>query len=96
MQNLLVKPLDLAACLAAFAGLALVQGKLERSATLFGASDGICAAIHTRIQPDDHYWCDGNLAELLNKMDAVAFEKTRTKGRAMDYDQAIDYALAGT
>jgi predicted ATPase/DNA-binding XRE family transcriptional regulator len=85
-----------AACLAALAGLSLAQGDLFRSAQLFGASDGLSDAIHTRILPHDVIQYERNVAELRKRMEATTLEAAWNQGGAMTYDQAIDYALAGT
>jgi non-specific serine/threonine protein kinase len=53
-----------AACLAAFAALALAQKELPRAAQLFGASEAVSESIYTEMTPYDHDQYTRNVAAL--------------------------------
>jgi non-specific serine/threonine protein kinase len=82
-----------AACLTAFAVLALADGDPRRSAQLLGAAEAIIDAIHTPLQPHDLAHNRRMAAELGAKLDEAALKEAWATGRAMSYDQAVAYAL---
>jgi hypothetical protein len=82
-----------AACLAAFAALALAGEAYERAARLFGASEALCDSIHMRLQHWDVVHVRRNAAALREQLDKPAHDAAWDEGRAMSYDQAIEYAL---
>lgn len=89
---------NIAYCLEGLASVAVARGGADRAALLLGAAErlreGIGAAVYT-------YWPDRSLQE--RTMDAArarlgeaAFEEARKRGLAMDFEQAVAYALSET
>jgi non-specific serine/threonine protein kinase len=81
-------------CLNVFAQAASAQGQYERAARLFGAEGrqreehGIRWTPHTQAPHDEH------LAHTRAGLGDAAFLSALAAGRAMDLEQAIEYALA--
>jgi predicted ATPase/transcriptional regulator with XRE-family HTH domain len=84
-----------AACLAAWAALALKQAECHRAAHLFGASEALQEAISTPLLPWDVSQVERNVATLRQLLPTPELTTHWAAGRAMSLEQAIDLALAG-
>jgi len=80
-------------------GLAVVagaQGRAERSARLLGAAEGLLEAVGAPIynyyKPDPCLY-EHNTDNTRSSLGKPAFEEAWAEGRAMGFDQAIEYAL---
>jgi predicted ATPase/DNA-binding XRE family transcriptional regulator len=82
-------------------GLAVVagvQGEAERSARLFGAAEGLLRAVEAPVY--DYYepirsFYERTEATVRSRLGEEAFERAAVEGQAMDFDQAVEYALDG-
>jgi hypothetical protein len=82
-------------------GLAVVagvQGEAERSAQLFGAAEGLLRAVEAPVY--DYYepirsFYERTEATVRSRLGEEAFERAAVEGQAMDFDQAVEYALDG-
>ena len=83
-----------AACLAAFAALAMLRDDLSRAARLFGASEAISQSIHTPLMSSDVEQVRRNVAALRARLDELTLNAGWAAGRAMTLEQAVDNALA--
>jgi non-specific serine/threonine protein kinase len=83
-----------AACLSAFAALAMACEEFERAARLFGVSEAITDSIHTPLQYWDVEQVRRNVNALRGQLDETTLKAAWAEGHAMTYQQAIDYALA--
>jgi non-specific serine/threonine protein kinase len=80
-------------------GLAVVtgvRGEAERSARLFGAAEGLLQAVEAPVY--DYYEPNRSFYEhtkdaVRSQLDELAFEEAWAKGRAMTFEQAVEYAL---
>jgi tetratricopeptide (TPR) repeat protein len=80
-------------------GLAVVAGvqdKAVRSARLFGAAEGLLRAVEAPVY--DYYEPNRSFYERIeatvrSRLGEATFERTAVEGRAMDFDQAVEYAL---
>jgi tetratricopeptide (TPR) repeat protein len=80
-------------------GLAVVAGvwgEAERSARLFGAAEELLQAVEAPVY--DYYKPNRSLYErtaaaVRSQLGEAAFEETRAEGRAMSFEQAVEYAL---
>jgi hypothetical protein len=88
--------LAVAASLAAFAALALAQADMQRAARLFGASEAVHESVPTRFLSWDQREMQRHLAALRAQLDEATLNVAWAEGRALTYQQAMDYALAGT
>jgi predicted ATPase/transcriptional regulator with XRE-family HTH domain len=84
-----------AACLAALACVARMQGQLIRAAHLFGAVEAILVSIAATLLPIDQREYDYNIAALRGQLGADEFAAAWAEGRSMKMEQAIAYALPG-
>jgi predicted ATPase/transcriptional regulator with XRE-family HTH domain len=82
-----------AACLAAWAALAVKQEDCHRAARLFAASEALQEAISTSLQPMDVNEVQRNVATLRQILPAAELNTQWAAGRAMSMEQAIDDAL---
>jgi hypothetical protein len=83
-----------AACLAAWAALAVEQEQYHRAARLFGASEALQEAISTSLMPVDASQAQRNVATLRQTLPAAELQAQWAAGRAMSLEQAIDDALS--
>jgi predicted ATPase len=81
-------------------GLAVVAGKreeAERSARLSGAAEGLLeavgAAVYNYYQPDRSLY-QRTVSATRSRLGEEAFEEARERGREMDFEQAVAYALS--
>ena len=82
-----------AACLAAWAALAVEQEEYHRAARLFGASEALQEAISTSLMPCDVSQVQRTMATLRQILPAAELNTHWAAGRAMSLEQAIDDAL---
>jgi predicted ATPase/DNA-binding XRE family transcriptional regulator/Tfp pilus assembly protein PilF len=80
-------------------GLAVVagvQGDVERSARLFGAAEGLLQAVEAPVydyyEPNRSFY-QRTVASVRAKLGEEDFEEARDLGRAMGFEQAVEYAL---
>jgi predicted ATPase/DNA-binding XRE family transcriptional regulator len=87
---------NLAYFLEALAAVMALEGEVERSARLLGAAEGLLEEVGARIY--NYYLPDRSLYErtvatVRSQLGEESFEQTRAEGRAMTFEQAIEYAL---
>ncbi len=78
--------------LESFALIAVAQGQSERAGRLFGAAEALRGANGSPMLPSERREYDEGLARLRGQMDEAALTLAWAAGRAMDMDQAIDFA----
>jgi DNA-binding CsgD family transcriptional regulator len=79
-------------CLILFADAARVEGRLERSVRLLGASASIPEKLQDWPVPW-HDWSERILAESRNQLDRERCEAAWNEGRAMSLSESVDYAI---
>ena len=88
---------NVAYCLEGLAAVAGAQGNADRSARLFGAAEGLLevlgAPVYTYYKPDPSLY-ERTVSATRSRLGDVAFEEARERGRKMDFEQAVEYALA--
>ena len=82
-----------AACLVAWAALAVTQEDYHRAARLFGASKALQEAIYTPITSWDAEQVQPSVETLRQKLPAPELDEHWAAGRAMSMEQTMDYAL---
>jgi predicted ATPase/DNA-binding CsgD family transcriptional regulator len=77
------------------AGVAALRGEAERAARLWGAVEALQGAIGMRLSPLDraHPDYEGLLDAARPRLGEAAWETALAKGRTMDPEEAIEYAL---
>jgi predicted ATPase/transcriptional regulator with XRE-family HTH domain/Tfp pilus assembly protein PilF len=85
----------MALSLAGLGAVAVESGQAQRGARQLGASDALHEAIGVVMEPDDRIPYDFAVASARAQLGEAAFEKARQEGRAMNLEQAIEYALEG-
>lgn len=75
------------------AGVSLNRGQLEQAARLFGAAEAL-SEMTSGLDPDQHYMAARNIATLRAQLDPATLEARWAEGRALDWEQAVDEALA--
>ena len=91
-----VKAVDrqgIAACLTAYAGLAMKKVDYIRVGKLLGAAEAFIDVVHAPLQPSDMELYRSYRADLVDKLDDATLKSARDEGRAMTMQQAIAYAL---
>ena len=87
---------NVAYCLEGLAVVASVQGEAERCARLIGAAEGLHEAIGVPVyvyyEPHRSLY-ERTAAAVRFQMGEEAFEAERAKGRALTFEQAVEYAL---
>ena len=88
----------LAYLLEGLAAEAEAGGEAERSARLFGAAEGLLRVVEAplyrshrpkrSLRPLEH-----TMVAARSRLGEEAFEKARATGRAMDFEEAVEYAL---
>ena len=71
------------------------QGEAERSAILFGAAERLREAEGYQLAPRDHSLREPYLAAARSLLDEAAWSAAREKGRSMEFEDAVVYALEG-
>lgn len=79
--------------LAGFAILAAVQGKLQRATRLAGAILALQSNVGPLLESPLQIEYDRELATVKAELGEESFAKSRTEGKAMTIEQAIEYAL---
>jgi hypothetical protein len=79
--------------LAGMAAVAVNGGALERAARLCGAAEALLE-ITRGLDPDEHLLHERTIAALRARLDLPTLAARWADGRAFDWEQAIDYALA--
>jgi predicted ATPase/DNA-binding XRE family transcriptional regulator len=87
---------SLAHLLEAFATVRALSGEAERSAVLLGAAEGLLEEVGARVY--NQYVPDPSLQEraVVQARDVLGeadFEEARERGREMNFEQAVEYAL---
>jgi tetratricopeptide (TPR) repeat protein len=80
-------------CLAAFAALSLAQGKTERAIKLLGAANAVLEFIRTPFLAFDQQQFEHNVSQLRAEIERPTFMKAWTEGRAMSFEQSVEFAL---
>lgn len=83
----------LAACLAALASVARVQGQLIRAARLAGAADAILITIAATLLPADGEEYGRTVEALRAELSETEWAAAWAEGRSLSVTQAVDYAL---
>jgi tetratricopeptide (TPR) repeat protein len=76
-----------------FASVALERDQLEHAARLFGAGEAL-SEMTSGMDPEEHYMAGRNVAALRDQLDPATLEARWAEGRALDWEQAVDEALA--
>lgn len=92
----LAHQLGMIACLAAFAALALMQGKEARAAQLCGATENLLAIMSLNLFYIDQVEYDHTVAQLRSNMASKILERAWAKGVTMTKEQAVAFALEET
>jgi len=80
--------------LAGLAGVACVEGKVERATRLLATVGKLTEIIkESKLEPFEQTIYDGNIATARAQLDQAAFAKVWAEGRAMTMEQAIEFAL---
>jgi hypothetical protein len=84
---------NIAKVLEGFACLASAEGKLVRSARLWGAANALHEATFIPMPPVDHLANDPFIEAVRAALGDEAFQAEWAVGRALPLEHAIDYAL---
>ena len=93
LRRVLKDKRGIATSLVGLASVATMQEQFERAAVLFGAAEALRESIEVALPPFIRSDYDGLVATVREKLPAAAFQSAWSRGRAMEQDQAIDYAL---
>lgn len=80
--------------IAAFGGVAAAEGQYERAARLLGAADALLIHLEARLEPPDRREYEQSLAAARAGLSEAGFADAWARGRTMDLDEAIAYAVA--
>jgi len=87
---------NVAYCLQGLATVAGARGEAERCARLVGAAEGLLEAVGTPVyyyyDPDPSLY-EHMISATRSRLGEANFEKVRAEGRAMNLEQAVEYAL---
>jgi predicted ATPase/class 3 adenylate cyclase len=83
----------IAANLYGLAGVAIERGELERAAQLFGTAE-ILSEMTSGQDIQERYVTNRNIALLREQLDPATLEAHWAEGRALDWEQAVEEALA--
>ena len=75
------------------AGTAAALGHLARAATLHGAAEALLESTGATEQPGDRAEYEAHLLSAREAAGRAAWEEARVRGRAMDLEEAVEYAL---
>jgi non-specific serine/threonine protein kinase len=89
-------PRGMHAALAGFAAIAVAQEKFERAATLMAAVESQLDAIGTKLLYMDNLEYERNLATLREQLNKKTLDKFWAKGKSMNNEEAVAFALEGT
>src|SRR5262249_10807025 len=82
-----------AAGLNRFAGVAVLRGEYEQAARLYGAAEALCDAIQCSVPPADLVDHQRLVQIARVQLDRTTFSALWAEGRAMNWEQAVAYAL---
>ena len=85
-----------APCVAGFAAAAFLGGEAVRAARLWGAADGLNAAIGTPRQPQTFPLYEDFYAATEQALGSEAFRHEAQAGRQLGFDEVIELALRGS
>ena len=71
------------------------RGEAERAARLFGAAQALHEAAGYQQPPQEHALREPYLADARSKLDEASWEAAFAEGRAMTFEEAVEYALSG-
>ena len=71
----------------------MAEGRVEKAARLFGASEALREALGTPLPGSYRANYERNLSSIRKQLDEASIAAAWAKGRAMTMDQAIAYAL---
>jgi tetratricopeptide (TPR) repeat protein len=80
-------------CLEGLAAVAADQGKYERAARLWGASEALREALRAPMAPNDRAFCEPFIEAARTHTDHAVFTTAWAEGRKLSLDQAVEYAL---
>ena len=80
-------------CLEGLAAVAADQGKYERAARLWGASEALREALRAPMAPNDRAFCEPFIEAARTHTDHAVFTAAWAEGRKLSLDQAVEYAL---
>jgi hypothetical protein len=83
-------------CLDGFAGIALVQGRLEVAARLIGASAHARQLVGVSVWPGMQSMADQMVATVRGGLGETAFQRASAMGRQLHITAALSYARAAT
>ena len=87
---------NLAYCLEGLAVIAGARGQIERCARLIGAAEGLHEAVGVPVyvyyEPYRSLY-EHTVATVRSRLGEAPFEEARAEGRAMTFEQAVEYAL---
>ena len=86
---------SIADCLEGLAWLLGKEGSLERAARLFGAAEHLREVTGVPLSQAERDYYDRFLAAARRQVDAGRWDTAWAEGRAMNTEQAVDYALQG-
>jgi len=79
-----------------FAAAAAGRGDPVRSARLCGASQGLHEAIGARLSAGERAYFEPHLAAARSQIDSAAWDTAWDEGRAMTFEQAVEYMLGAS
>ena len=79
--------------MAALAALDLAHGETEHAITLLASAGTVSEFIHIPFLPYDHQQYERNLSTVREQIDSKIFHAAWEKGRALPFEQALEYAL---
>jgi non-specific serine/threonine protein kinase len=84
---------DMADCLEILATIASRRGDPVDAARLFGSAEALRELLKTPLPPAERATYDKRVVETRTLLDGTTFAVEWAKGRAMTYDETVDYAL---
>jgi tetratricopeptide (TPR) repeat protein len=84
---------NLVKCVEGLAGIAVAHGQMEQAARLFGASEAVREKLGTPLPASYRVNYERTIAALAARVDEEQMQKWWAEGRAMTFEQAIEYAL---
>ena len=83
-----------AGCVASLSASAGLQGHLVRAARLWGAADSLFEAMGLSRMPAELDFYEPYIDAVCTRLSEAEWERAWTEGRAMDMEEAIEYALS--
>jgi predicted ATPase/transcriptional regulator with XRE-family HTH domain/Tfp pilus assembly protein PilF len=82
-------------CLEKLAEVAYALGQPARAATLYGAADALRETIGSVVDPADQAEHEQRMAAVRARLDEEDWRRATGEGRAMTFEEAVEYALRG-